>query len=285
MDVKDWILSGGGMEGESYFSESHPDLFMKVYTLVSSKSYLENEFRLTQDLLSLGVSIPKELEITEFNGYPAIISQRIRNKKSFCRLAGEKPEMISNLANRMAAMVKDLHSKSVSDYSFESAFEKYQSLLNTNTLLDSKTKNAIQDALNEISADDRKTLLHGDMHFGNIITDGKNDYFIDLGDICYGNPNLDLATFYIATHFGCEHSFDFLYHLSWKQALDFWEEFKLCYYGREITDEEVFSELRNYMLARAIWYKHEQIQTSLCSILLSPDRHLTYEIKLKVLGE
>ena len=32
------------------------------------------------------------------------------------------------------------------------------------------------------------TCLHGDMHIGNVITDGMRDYWIDLGDFAYGNP-------------------------------------------------------------------------------------------------
>lgn len=290
------------MEGVSYTSESHPELIMKVYTVERPESSAEDELSLnermqseyarTVALLKCGIRVPKVLEVTRFEGHLAIISQRILNKKSFCRLAGERPELIPTLARRMASIIRELHSKEVTDlekdssgeaFYFTKEVDKFQTLLESNTVLDAATKERVQKALNVIISEDRTTLLHGDMHFGNIITDGENDYLIDLGDVCYGHPNNDLAMFYITTHYGSDHSFDFLYHMTWQQALEFWNIFKVAYYGREISDAEVFEQLKNYMLARSVWFKHEQIQTELCDLLCRKDAPLSAEIKLKVL--
>ena len=286
MKIDDWTLSGGGMEGESYFSKSHPELILKVYPALRGEEFVENEFRQAREIGQCGISVPEALEITRFNGRPALISQRIPHKKSFCRLAGECPEMIPSLARRMAAMTRDLHSKAPSCAgTFPSALGKYRSLLESNTVLDDADKLLVRDALDAIEADERETLLHGDLHFGNVITDGAADYFIDIGDVSTGHPNHDLAMFYITTHYGCDHSFDFLYHMKWPQALEFWEEFKTAYYGRPIDDREVYEQLRSYMLARSVWFKNDQIQTSLCSLLRLGDGPLTAEIRLRDLGE
>lgn len=274
------------MEGESYVSPSHPELIMKVYTACESESMAEYEYRQVRELQQRGVSVPEALEVTRFNGHPALVSRRVLNKKSFCSLAGEKPEMIPELAERMAAMVRELHSKKLPGGSaFPGALDKYRSLLEGNKVLNDRDKAAVSSAIDAIASDESQTLLHGDMHFGNVITDGERDYFIDLGDVSRGNPNHDLAMFYITTHYGCDHSFGFLYHLTWPQALEFWEVFKTSYYGMKIPDKEVFAELRNYMLARCVWFKLDQIQTSLCSILQSEDNPLTSEIRLSALGE
>lgn len=282
----DWALSGGGMEGESYVSKSHPELIMKVYTTCQSESAAEHEYHQVSELQQGGISVPKALKVIRFNGHPALISQRILNKKSFCRLAGEKPEMIPELAKRMAAMVRELHGQKLQGGStFPGALDKYRQLLECNTVLDERGKTTVASAIDAIASSETPTILHGDMHFGNVITDGNSDFFIDLGDVSWGNPNHDLAMFYITTHYGCDHSFNFLYHVTWPQALGFWEVFKTSYYGREISDEEVFNELRNYMLARCVWFKHDQIQTELCSILQRKDSLLTAEIRLAALGE
>ncbi len=302
MNINDWIPSGAGMEGESYSSESHPELIMKVYTVERPESsaedelalneYMQREYAKTVALLRCGIRVPKVLEVTRYEGHLALISQRIQNKKSFCRLAGERPELIPTLAKRMAAIMKELHSKEVTelnkkmdnaDFYFTKEVDKYQTLLNSNVVLNAATKEKVQKALNTIAAEDRTTLLHGDMHFGNIITDGENDYLIDLGDVCYGHPNNDLAMFYITTHYGSDHSFDFLYHMTWQQALEFWNIFKVAYYGREISDAEVFEQLKNYMLARCVWFKNEQIQQELSDILSRKDNQLSAEVKLKAL--
>ena len=274
------------MEGESYFSKSHPELIMKVYPALRGEEFVETEYRQSLEIGRCGISVPEALEVTSFNGRPALISRRIAHKKSFCRVAGEHPEMIPSLARRMAAMTRDLHSKTPSSPGiFPSAIGKYRTLLESNAVLDDADKLMVQEALDAIEADERETILHGDLHFGNIITDGVLDYFIDLGDVSTGHPDHDLAMFYITTHFGCDNSFNFLYHLSWSEALEFWEEFKTAYYGRPIEDREVYEQLRNYMLARSVWFKHDRIQTSLCSLLRREDRPLTAEIHLSGLGE
>lgn len=285
MNISDWTLSGGGMEGESYFSASHPGLIMKVYLNDRPMSFLEKEFRQIQELRKLGISVPECYEILEYNGHPAIINQRIKPKKSFARLSGERPDLIPELAQRMANMIKDLHSKSVSAGVFSGTLDKFRQMLESNTVLDSSAKARVAQAMDAIAGEERMTLLHGDFHFGNIITDGARDYFIDMGDVSYGNPNHDLAMFYITTHYGCNHSFAFLYHMSWQQSMDFWNEFKRCYYGFDIPDAEVFEQLRNYMYARSVWFKHDEIQAKLYSILQRKSDFLTTEIRLKVLGE
>lgn len=303
MEINDWVLSGAGMEGDSYTSESHPELILKVYNVERSESSATDEPSLgermkmevatTMALLRCGVNVPQVVEVTRFENHLAIISQRIMGKKSFCRLAGERPESIPELACRMAVMVKELHGKKLEEitrhlegkFHFTGALDKYRTLLESNTVLDDKYKKAVREALETIAAEERATLLHGDLHFGNIITDGTKDYFIDLGDVCYGHPNHDLAMFYIATHYGSDYSFDFLYHLSWPRALEFWNEFKRAYYGWDISDNEVFGELKNYMYARSVWFKEPQIQTELCSILSQESIRITAEVKLKALNE
>lgn len=283
--TNNWILSGAGMEGESYISDSNPEVLLKVFTAVRSKSFVEDEFNRSRELLDCGIPTPKVLEYTEYNGFPAIVYQRINNKKSFCKLAGEKPEMIPYLAKQMAEMTKDLHSKPAVSHSFPSKLEQYRKIIGENTCFDHKQKELMLEAIERISKHDTHTILHGDLHFGNIITDGKNPYFIDFGDASYGNPCNDLAMFYITTHYGSEHSFDLLYHLNWGQAMEFWNIFKIHYFGRDIPDEEILCELRDYMLARVTWFKHEQIQKALFSIFGQENCPVTSEVKLKMLGE
>lgn len=267
MNIDDWKISGAGMEGESYISESHPELMMKVYTIDRPASLVEEEFRQAQLLAQMGINTPKVYNLTQWNGRPAIIFQKITNKKSFCSLAGEHPEMIPSLARRMADSIKELHSKSAVGTPFRSYIENIRAILESTTVYDDEAKSRIRKALDEISKDERHTLVHGDMHYGNIITDGQQDYLIDLGDISYGHPNNDIAMFYIVTHYTPGPASEFLFHISLSQAMVFWNEFKLCYYGREISDQEILDDLKNYLLARAVWFKLEGLQKAYYSFL------------------
>lgn len=278
MNIDDWTLSGAGMEGESYISESHPELIMKVYTIDRPAFLAEEEFRQTQLLVQMGINTPKGYELTQWNGHPAIVFQRITNKKSFSRLAGEHPEMIPSLARRMADSIKNLHSKSAIGTPFCSYLEKIRAILESTTVYDEKAKSRIRKALDEISKDERHTLVHGDMHYGNIITDGQQDYLIDMGDISYGHPNNDMAMLYIVTHYTPEHASDFLFHMTLSQAMEFWNEFKLCYYGREISDLEILDSLRNYLIVRSVWFKHEGLQKAFYSFFSQENFPLRYDV-------
>jgi len=279
MNIDDWKISGAGVEGESYISESHPELMMKVYTIERPASLVQEEFRQAQLLVQMGINTPKGYDLTQWNGRPAIIFQRITNKKSFCRIAGEHPEMIPSLARRMADSIKDLHSKSAIGTPFHSYLESMRALLESTAVFDDKTKSRIRKAIDEISKDERHTLVHGDMHYGNIITDGQQDYFIDLGDVSYGHPNHDMAMFYIVTHYTPKHALDYLFHMTFSQTMAFWNEFKVCYYGREISDLEILESLRNYLIVRAVWFKLEGLQRAFCSFFTQENIPVCHEVE------
>jgi len=61
MKIDDWTISGAGMEGE--------------------------EFRQNQLLIQMGINTPKGCELTQWNGHPAIVFQKITNKESFCKVS------------------------------------------------------------------------------------------------------------------------------------------------------------------------------------------------------
>jgi len=281
MKIDDWILSGAGMEGESYISESHPELILKVYTIDRPAFLVEEEFRQAQLLVQMGINTPKGYELTHWNGHPAIVFQRITNKKSFSKLAGEHPEMIPSLARRMADSIKALHSKSATGTPFCGYLEKMSNLLESSMVFDEVAKSRIRKAIDEISKDERHTLIHGDMHYGNIITDGQKDYLIDIGDISYGHPNHDIAMFYLVTHYSPKQAIDFVFHMTFCQAMAFWNEFKVRYYGREISDQEILYNLRNYLIVRSVWFKLEGLQKAFYSFLTQESIPVCHEVEMQ----
>lgn len=256
----EWILSGGGMQGESYIHRSDDSIYLKLFTETIDRRFIEGEFEKNGNLEKYGIPCPKALSIVTLGNRTGIVFQRINGKKSFSRATGDNPELIPSLARRFARMGKELHESSAEGSPFPSAFQTYRTLLDTNRTIDEIDVNLrakMNDALEQIAPEDCCTFLHGDFHFGNAITDGSNDYFIDLGSCSWGNPKFDLAMFYFVSHYGCEEVFAENYHLSIAQAMRFWEEFKINYFGRNVTDADLMKELRPYLLLRSLWIMKE----------------------------
>lgn len=268
MVIEDWEQFGGGIQGDSYFSKTDPTVILKLYSENISKQYVEHEFNFSQSVIEAGIKSPEALEMVRLDNRWGIVFRRVLNKKSFCRLAGECPESIAPLAKRLADMGKDLHSKPSKGTPFPGAVPFFQKILEENALIDNEMREKMQKAMEEVVAEDRKTLLHGDFHFGNAITDGKEDYFIDLGNLSFGNPKFDLSMFYLVTHYGTEEVLRHNFHLDIQQAMLFWEEFKNAYFGRSISDEELLPTLKNYLLLRTLWIQRDTGNAPFCRLLM-----------------
>ncbi|MBQ7683675.1 MAG: phosphotransferase, partial [Bacteroidaceae bacterium] len=86
------------------------------------------------------------------------------------------------------------------------------------------------------------TCLHGDLHIGNIITDGSRDLWIDVGDFAYGVPEWDLSMMYYGAHSLSPERADNIFHLDNDTLRAHWDAFAKVYYGtdsKEAQDAEV----------------------------------------------
>lgn len=264
---KDWVLSGGGMQGEIYSHKSDPTIVLKLYFDYFAEEYIDNEIALNEAAIGAGINCPKAVEKVRFGNRVGVVYTKILNKKSFCRLAGENTEMIDGLASRMASMVKELHSRSAKGTPIPSAYDFFKDAIETDKYADDKMKSLAYKALEEVSKDACDTIVHGDFHFGNIVTDGKTDYFIDLGNLAFGHPNFDISMFYLVTHYGHPQLAKDVFHMSIPQVELFWNAFKKYYYGREVSDEELLPSLINYLILRVMWIQTDTDNAPFCQPL------------------
>lgn len=255
--MEDWVQFGGGIQGDSFYSKTDPTVILKLYSENISHRYVEHEFDFSKAVIKAGIKSPEAIEMVNYGSRWGIVFRRVPNKKSFCRAAGESPEMIPSLAKRLSDMARALHSKPAEGTPFPGTVPFFKRILQDNTLIDGQMREKMQRAMDEIAAEDRGTLLHGDFHYGNAITDGSEDFFIDLGNLSYGNPTFDISMFYLVTHYGSEEVIRHNFHLSVPQAMAFWSEFKRTYYGKDIPDEELLQSLKKYLLIRTLWIQRE----------------------------
>ena len=94
------------------------------------------------------------------------------------------------------------------------------------------------------------TCLHGDLHFGNVIMTETADYFIDLGNFCYGCPLYDFSMPYLLVRFVPEERILDGYHCTREQAALFLQESIRSYFVGSLSFDEFEEQMLPYMAIR-----------------------------------
>ena len=145
-------------------------------------------------------------------------------------------------------MCKELHAVHVDTTQFESVKERYYRMLENNPDFTAEQKEKIRRFI--AAAPDADTALHGDLQFGNGIFVEKNgvreQYFIDLGDFCYGYYMFDLGMVYLCCCLNNEEWTMEVNHMSNATARRFWDAFAREYFGPEADLEQIEREVKIY---------------------------------------
>ena len=242
--ISDYVLSGGGANGESYDCISDPDVMLKLYLPGKIQQPLD-EMVLARKVYELGIPTPEpgEYVVTEDGRY-GIRFRRIRGKKSYSRATGDEPEKVAQFAAEFAEMCKKLHATHVDTTQFENVKDPYYRLLAENPFFTSAQK----DALGKFIADtpDEDTAVHGDLQYSNAIFVGDKRYFIDLGDFCYGNHLFDVGMVYLCCCLSLEDFIEPTFHMKKATAIRFWEEFAPVYFGADRPLKDIEAEILPY---------------------------------------
>lgn len=252
IDLDQWVQTGGGNQGDSFVRKDDDMTILKLYSKYINPDMIIKEIEIADLVQKVGIVSPGAGDLVRYEDRYGIIFKRILNKKSFCRVVADEPERVKEMAQRMATMAKDLHSRSAEGLTFESVVTVYSKLMER-IPMEPEVKAVGYKFLEQIREEDQKTIVHGDFHFGNLITDGKTDYFIDLGQIGYGNPDVDNSMFFIISTGMPEEVEMRDYHITTKQSAEFWKEYKYAYYGPSApSDEAFFERFRPYLFMRSL---------------------------------
>lgn len=245
IDINDYIHSGEGANGESYFHKSDPAVMMKLYFASAPYEIIENELLFAQKVYDLGIPTPKPGDfITDGNGRYGIRFQRITGKKSFARAIGEEPHRVEEYARDFAQMCLNLHSTHVDKTQFPNMKDVNLEMLANNPYFNDNERQWVLDFMATIP--DTDTALHGDLQFGNaIMADGKK-YFIDLGDFAYGHPYFDLGQVLLCCYYDSEDFVRENFHMELATANEFWKYFVKEYFGETANLEEITEMIRPY---------------------------------------
>ena len=244
ISLDDFVLSGGGANGESYDSKSNPSVMLKLYHPGKIDQPL-SEMMLSRKVFQMGIPTPEpgEYVVTEDGRY-GILFKRIAGKKSFSRATGENPGDVRRYAAEFAGMCLKLHSTHVDRSQFENVKDRYLRLLAQNPFFTATEKDKLLRFIEDVPDED--TAIHGDLQFSNAIFAGGKSYFIDLGDFCYGNHLFDVGMVYLCCNLSPADFIEKEFHMSKATAVEFWKWFAPAYFGADVPLAEIEEQIRPY---------------------------------------
>ena len=271
ISLDDYVLSGGGANGESYDHRTDPSVMLKLYFPGKIQQPLD-EMLLARKVYDLGIPTPEpgEYVVTEDGRY-GIRFHRILGKKSYSRATADEPGKLDHFASEFAQMCLQLHSTKVDTTQFENVKERYYRLLAENPFFSTAEK----DKIGKFIADtpDEDTAIHGDLQFSNAIFTGDKRYFIDLGDFCYGNHLFDVGMVYVCCCLSDEEFIKETFHMPKSLSTKFWQSFVPAYFGESAGIKETEELIRPYAGLKTIIIERDtkrpmpEFRAALASIL------------------
>lgn len=255
--MRDWTKSGEGHVAEC-FDNADGDSMMKLYREFVPKPVIEKEKRTAQAAFLMGIPTPMPGEMVCSGGRLGCSFERLADKRSFYRAISEEPERLEEFAVRFAKMAKKLHSTPCDKAVFPSYREKLTAIIKGVNLFTDEENSKLLSFLNSI--EDTGMCIHGDLHGGNVITDGTAELFIDMGDFAYGNPIFDLGALFYAANDADDETNLREYHLSRATINEFWSIFKREYFGADTPEKQ--ADIDRMMLPvsayqTVIWLEHD----------------------------
>ncbi|MBR5384485.1 MAG: phosphotransferase [Bacteroidales bacterium] len=244
ISLKDYILSGGGANGESYDHREDPSVMLKLYFPGKIQQPLD-EMLLARKVYDLGIPTPEpgEYVVTEDGRY-GIRFRRIVGKKSYSRATADEPGKVGQFASDFAKMCIQLHKTRVSPDDFENVKHRYFRLLEENPFFSATEKDKLGRFIDDTP--DEETAVHGDLQYSNAIFVGDKRYFIDLGDFCWGNHLFDIAMVYLCCCLSDEAFIQETFHMPKSLSTCFWHEFAPVYFGQDRPIKDIEEEIAPY---------------------------------------
>lgn len=257
IDINDWVVSGAGGRGTSYFHKSDPELMLKFDNGPFDIGTLEEELEAACVAYKLGIHTPEPGYVVTDGKRVGITFRRIANKVSYARAMGQNPERLEEIVASFVAEVKKLHATKADTNTMRSIKDIYGKFIRLNKYrTDAQKQSALQLLA---SLPDADTCLHGDLHYGNIIFGNGGSWFIDMGNFSYGAPMFDMAMLkapcLLAECF--PDVYVNLFHSEPSMATRFWNSFIKQYFGPD-TDSALIDEMiKPYLLIRIITMETE----------------------------
>ena len=228
INLEDYVQTGEGGTAITYTHKVR-NTVAKLYFPGFEADRAKDEFLTAQTVFEMGISTPEPYRLVTDGERFGAEYELIRNKRSFSRIISQEPERLPELAVKFADMAKSLHSKKADTSRLKSTKEKIRQFYLERCNVPDYYKQKALAFLETVP--DTPNCVHGDLQISNVITDEKNDYWIDVGDFGYGVPEWDLAwCLSMMLELKKERSEE-LFHMKFEKIREFWNCFFPNYIG------------------------------------------------------
>ena len=238
INLDDYFQTGEGGTALTYNHKNGKTL-AKLFMQSLAAENAVREFHTNQVVYESGLPTPQPIRlITDGERFGAEY-ELISPKRSFTRIISQEPDKLVPLSQRFAILARQIHETPADTQRLPDMKELVAYWIDKYEQLPDSYKERLHRTLDTIPT--ATTCLHGDLHIGNIITDGSRDLWIDVGDFAYGVPEWDLCMMYYSTNFMSEARADNIFHLDLLTLRKHWEVFAKEYYGtdsKEAIEEE-----------------------------------------------
>ena len=231
IDLNDYVQTGEGGTALTYTHQTRPTM-AKLFNPGNEAELAEREFLTARAVFEMGIPTPEPLRLVTDGQRRGVEYELIRNKRSFTRIISQEPERLEEISLAFARMARELHTKQADTSRFTSIKETLRRFYQEKG--DRVTEEYKERALAFIDkTPDVETCLHGDLHIGNVITDGQRDLWIDLGQFCYGEPEWDLGWMWTICNRMDGKRSDFILHVTPETLKAHWNIFLTAYLGTD----------------------------------------------------
>ena len=228
INLDDYIQTGEGGTALTYTRKDGLSL-AKLYQSNFEADRAKAEFLTARTVFQLGIPSPEPYRLVTDGQRNGAEYELIKNKRSYTRIISQEPERLEEISLKFAHMARELHAKQADTTLLDSYKQRMERFY--------REKNQVPEDYKERALEFLKTVpdtprcVHGDLHIGNIITDGERDLWIDVGEFAYGAPGWDLALLWTMCHNMPADRVYHIFHITHEQMITHWDIFFPAYLG------------------------------------------------------
>ena len=201
MDIKKGLrrvyISGAEIVGDGYYSTVYridKDTIIKVFNRVSDPAQIERELKLAKEAFVLGIPTAISFDIVRVDDKLGVRFEML-DCKSLKNMIIDHPERRDEFLDKYAALLKKMNTTECDSPIVPDMKQAYLTKLKKiEEFLPKDVYTKLTKMFNAIP--ERRTLIHGDCHFKNIMVQNDDLLLIDMDTLSVGYPIFELASIY-----------------------------------------------------------------------------------------
>ena len=202
MDIKKGLkrvyLSGAEVIGDGYYSTVYrvdKDTIIKVFNRVSDPEQIERELKLAKEAFILGIPTAISFDIVKVDDDKLGVRFEMLDCESLKNMVIKYPDRMGEFLDKYAALLKKMNTTECFNPAIPDMKAHYlRKLEKIKQFLPKEVNQKLLKMFNAIP--DRRTLIHGDCHFKNIMVQKDELLLIDMDTLSVGHPIFEWAALY-----------------------------------------------------------------------------------------